>query len=96
VVSCADADSGLLAAERSPPAAVILDLLMPGMDGFQFLDRFRRKPQHRRVPVIVWTMKDLTTGELARLSASATFILQKGEGRLQLVEALQAALPQPG
>jgi hypothetical protein len=44
----------------------------------------------------VWTMKDLTTGELARLSASATFILQKGEGRLQLVEALQAALPQPG
>src|SRR5262249_16054977 len=64
-----DGLSGLGAAEQERPAAVVLDLLMPGMDGFEFLDRFRRTAAGRRTPVIVWTVKELTEADRARLRA---------------------------
>ncbi|WP_437679062.1 response regulator [Sorangium sp. So ce131] len=67
---------GVLVEER--PAAVVLDLLMPGMDGFEFLERFRELGGGPRVPVFVWTVKDLTAEERTRLRASAHAIFQKG------------------
>jgi PAS domain S-box-containing protein len=69
---------GLQAAAQSAPAAVILDLIMPEMDGFEFLDHFRQLAQCRHTPVIVWTIKDITTEERARLAVSAQGIVQKG------------------
>ena len=49
------------------PTAVVLDLVMDGMDGVEFLDRFRRLPEHVRTPVLIWTMKELTAAEHERL-----------------------------
>jgi CheY-like chemotaxis protein len=69
---------GLQAAVESAPVAVILDLTMPEMDGFEFLDHFRQIAQCRHTPVIVWTIKDITTEERARLAVSAQGIVQKG------------------
>ena len=51
---------GLRAATEQPPAAIVLDLIMPGMTGFEFLDQLRTTPTAHAVPVIVWTSKDLT------------------------------------
>ncbi|MBI2187147.1 MAG: response regulator [Acidobacteria bacterium] len=75
-----DAESGLRIAAKEHPTLVILDLLMPGMDGFEFLRRFRRTKQGRHTPVIVWTVKDLTAEERARLQASAQAVVLKGAG----------------
>jgi CheY-like chemotaxis protein len=69
---------GLQAAAESAPAAVILDLIMPEMDGFEFLDHFRQIAQCRHTPVIVWTIKDITAEERTRLAASAQGLVQKG------------------
>ncbi|MGE5184163.1 MAG: response regulator [Acidobacteriota bacterium] len=69
--------AALAAAEQLHPAAVVLDLLMPGMDGVEFLDRFRRLPSHERTPVLIWTMKDLTPDEHAKLRESAQGIVSK-------------------
>ena len=44
-----------LMAEEAPPAAILLDLTMPGMDGHQFLAELRRRPGGRAVPVLVLT-----------------------------------------
>ncbi len=66
-----------LAAE-DPPDLVLLDLLMPIMDGFEFLDRFRRTEHGRSVPVIVVTSKDLDATERERLLAATSGIVQKG------------------
>ncbi|MGE5306113.1 MAG: response regulator, partial [Alphaproteobacteria bacterium] len=55
-----DAASALKAASTECPAAVVLDLMMPEMNGFEFLKRFRKSRSGRRTPVIVWTGKDLT------------------------------------
>lgn len=69
---------GLRMAGESPPVAVVLDLLMPGMDGFEFLEAFRQLPGCGQIPVIVWTSKDLSDSEYARMGPSALTVLQKG------------------
>jgi len=86
-------DEGLRAANETPPIAVVLDLMMPHMDGFEFLDRFRQLPHCRRVPVIVWTVKDLTVEEHLRLRASAQGIVNKGhQGSASAMEELKTIL----
>jgi CheY-like chemotaxis protein len=72
------AAEGLRICEQQAPLAVVLDLQMPEMDGFGFLERFRRIPSCRNTPVIVWTVKDLTRDDHARLQSSVQGIVGKG------------------
>jgi len=89
-LSVASGQAGLVASQGNRIATVILDLGMPEMSGFEFLDLFRRHPEGRDVPVIVWTAKDLTREELARLSASAQGVVLKHAGGSQnLIDELR-------
>ncbi|MGQ9866634.1 MAG: response regulator [Pseudanabaenaceae cyanobacterium] len=75
------ATNGLAALEslaQEIPAAILLDLTMPEMDGFQFMERLRQEPSLGSIPVIVLTAADLTAAERARLNGSVSHILQKG------------------
>ncbi|HKC13665.1 MAG TPA: response regulator, partial [Vicinamibacteria bacterium] len=83
-----DGESGLEAVEQEVPAAIVLDLVMPGMNGFDFLDLLRRKPGGSAIPVIVWTEKDISDAERRQLAATAKGIVLKGEGAGSLVEVL--------
>jgi PAS domain S-box-containing protein len=73
-------DDGIRVAAAAAPIALVLDLMMPVMDGFQFLERFRALPACRNVPVLIWTMKDLTGDEYARLQSSVQCVVSKGRG----------------
>jgi signal transduction histidine kinase/CheY-like chemotaxis protein len=64
--------------ERSRPALVLLDLMMPEMDGFEVLERMRRDEGWRDIPVVVVTAKDLTRAEVEQLNGHVVKILQKG------------------
>jgi DNA-binding response OmpR family regulator len=88
---CPSAEAGLVAVARSAPAAVILDLLMPGMDGFEFLERFRSDASHLAIPVLVWTSKDLSDDDIVRLEGAANGVIRKGS-HSELVATLQARL----
>jgi len=92
-VSCHDGASALRAAQDEPPAAVVLDLDMPGMDGFQVLDELRLRPASQDVPVLVWTMLDLPAEKRARLLAKAQAVVAKGGGVEALVARLQMLVP---
>jgi PAS domain S-box-containing protein len=86
----ANGQQGLTAAAREELAAVVLDLLMPEMDGFEFLERLRRIESCRDVPVIVWTNKDLTTSDRKRLKYSAQSIaLKDHDGINAVIQELQ-------
>jgi signal transduction histidine kinase/DNA-binding response OmpR family regulator len=77
----ATAENGRVALERiaeSRPALVLLDLLMPEMDGFEFLHELRRHSDCRDLPVIVQTAKDLTPADLELLQRNVQKVLQKG------------------
>jgi PAS domain S-box-containing protein len=92
-ITRADGASGLGAVEEEQPAAVILDLLMPLMDGFAFLDRLRQTVRGRCTPVIVWTGKRLTEEDRTRLRAAAQGVVLKGKrGIAPLLEELRRHL----
>ena len=73
-----------LAAAR--PDAIILDLMMPEMDGFEFLDELRRHADWRDIPVVVVTGRDLTEDDRIRLNGGVERIIQKTERDAMLHE----------
>jgi signal transduction histidine kinase/CheY-like chemotaxis protein/HAMP domain-containing protein len=85
-----DGVRGLELMKRLLPRLVLLDLLMPEMDGFQTLNEMQQSPELRNIPVVVVTSKDLSTSELKWLRDRAVAVVTKGaNSRSQLVEALE-------
>jgi CheY-like chemotaxis protein len=64
-------------AENPAPAVILLDLMMPEMDGFGFLDAFAERAEWRDIPVIVITAKQLTPAERERLLGQAQKVIGK-------------------
>ncbi len=61
------------------PNLLILDMMMPEMDGFTVLDELRKSPQTAEIPVIVVTAKELTTDEKDRMRGRIQKLMQKGD-----------------
>ena len=64
---------------REHPNLVILDLMMPELDGFAVLDELRNSPDTAEIPVIVITAKELTTDEKNRMRGHIQTLMQKGD-----------------
>jgi CheY-like chemotaxis protein len=76
-----EATNGRVALERmaeSQPELILLDLMMPEMDGFAFLEALRQQDAWRSIPVVVVTAIDLTPEDRQRLNGYVEQILQKG------------------
>ena len=75
------AENGRVALQRvaeQRPALILLDLMMPEMDGFQVVEALREREAWRPIPIVVVTAKDLTTEDHLRLNGYVEKILQKG------------------
>lgn len=68
--------------EQLIPDIILLDLMMPEVDGFEFLDRVKRTPEWKDIPVIVLTAKTLTNEDYARLQGRVEKIYEKSEAPL--------------
>ncbi len=78
--------------EASPPSLVLLDLMMPEMDGFELVARLRTHPTLSKIPVLVLTSKMLTPEDHARLNGRVLDVLSKGTTeRNDLLEAVRRA-----
>ncbi|MGH7340554.1 MAG: response regulator, partial [Candidatus Rokuibacteriota bacterium] len=76
-----EAENGRVALERLrdlSPSVVLLDLMMPEMDGFEFVAEFRRHEPWRSIPIVVITARDLSRDDHERLNGYVQRILQKG------------------
>jgi PAS domain S-box-containing protein len=83
----------LLAMKTLSPVAMVLDLLMPEIDGYEVLARLRSLPHLRTVPVVIWTVQDLSEVERKHLLGSAQRIVMKGYGRGEaILDALRPYL----
>ena len=80
-LTVAEVTNGRLAlswlAENPAPALILLDLMMPEMDGFEFLDTFNSRADWRHVPVVIITAKQLTAAERGLLSVRT--VIEKGD-----------------
>jgi CheY-like chemotaxis protein len=93
-----EAENGRIALERLQaitPAVVLLDLMMPEMDGFDVVSEMRQRAEWRGIPIVVVTAKDLSPEDRRRLNGSVERVLQKGamsrEALLTEVRRLVAA-----
>src|SRR5262249_51838888 len=85
VVEAGHGRAALAEVARRPPGLILLDLMMPEMDGFAFLEALRRVAAWRDIPVIVLTAKELTEEDRERLHGSVQNILEKGTYSRQAV-----------
>ncbi len=65
------------------PAVILLDLLMPEMDGFEFIQETRKHPEWSRIPIIVVTSLDLTVEERAQMRGNVVNVVQKGSFKVE-------------
>ncbi|NDG74437.1 MAG: response regulator [Synechococcaceae bacterium WB8_1B_136] len=94
VVDCAaNGLEALAAVAQVRPALILLDLMMPQMDGLDFLERLRRNPAAASIPVIVITAKELTAADRHRLHGRVSEVVSKGAfSAVALAEQVNAIL----
>jgi threonine synthase len=78
IFEAADGTTGLELVRRERPDIILLDLMMPGTDGFAVLEAIKADEKMSDVPVIVITAKELTAAERERLSGQIEMLMQKG------------------
>jgi CheY-like chemotaxis protein len=81
-----EAKNGRVALERIAehrPVLILLDLMMPEMDGFEFVAELRQHEEWQTIPIVIVTAKDLTPEDRLRLNGSVERILQKGAYRCE-------------
>ena len=93
-----EADNGknaLIQLERNSPALILLDLMMPEMDGFEVINQLRQREEWRDLPVIIVTAKDLTETDRQQLNGYVEKIIQKGSYQRQdLLQEVRQSLEQ--
>jgi threonine synthase len=79
IFEASDGASGLDMVRRERPDVILMDLMMPGMDGFEVLEALKSDERLSDVPVIVISAKELTAAERKRLSNQTDMLMQKGD-----------------
>ncbi len=80
--SVEEAENGRVALQRvaeSKPELILLDLMMPEVDGFQFVAELRKQEEWRSIPIVVITAKDITIEDGLRLNGYVERVIQKGQ-----------------
>ena len=72
-----DGVAGLEAIEAHRPDVILLDLMMPRLDGFGVIEKMRADPELRNIPIIVISAKELTEAESRKLKESVAFVMKK-------------------
>ena len=79
VLGAVTGQEGLALIRERQPSAVLLDLLMPGMDGFEVVEALRADPGTKSVPVVILTSKSMTQQDKERLQGRITYVARKTE-----------------
>lgn len=78
VLRARDGEEGLKMARSNPPALIVLDLLLPGINGFEVVDRLRHDPLAGKVPILILTSMRISSADRARLAGAVWRIAEKG------------------
>lgn len=78
ILEAYDGQAGLEIIQNERPDLVLLDLMMPNIDGFEVVDALKQNQQLKHIPIIIVTAKELTPSERRRLSGRVEALLEKG------------------
>jgi CheY-like chemotaxis protein len=71
--------AGLEIAMKKKPDMIILDLMMPDVDGFEVVSKLREDPASSQIPILIYTAKNITSEDRDRLQGNIQTIIQKGD-----------------
>jgi len=90
VLRATGGEEGMMKAESDQPALIILDLLMPEMDGFTVAERLRGNPATAEIPIVVLTSKSISQEEKERLNSHISHLARKAEfSQVEFVELVR-------
>ena len=92
VVAAASGEDALAVVARQPPELILVDVMMPRMDGYQFVAAIRADDATRRIPVILITGLDDHDARTAGLNAGADGFLSRPVDRAELCECVKVQL----
>ena len=78
VVAASSGDEGMTLVAQAPPDLVLLDLMMPGMSGFEMVARLRAQPASANIPVMIVSAKELTAEDVLTLNGHIQRFVSKG------------------
>ena len=91
-----EAENGKIALDRiktDKPELILLDLMMPVMDGFSFLNHINNDKNHNSIPIIIITSKDLTTEDYKLLNNKVDLVIQKGNyNKNEILETIESCI----
>jgi CheY-like chemotaxis protein len=91
VIEAENGRAALDALEEAAPSLILLDLMMPVMDGFEFVMEAREQEAFRSIPIVVVTAKDITDEDRQRLSGGVVGLIEKrGFGRDELLGQIRS------
>ena len=93
VLTAGTAEEGVEAAKRELPDLVLMDVIMPGMNGFQATRALSRDPATQHIPVIIVSTKNMETDRVWGLRQGAKDYLVKPPSERALIDRIRALLP---
>ncbi|MEN8182509.1 MAG: response regulator [Myxococcota bacterium] len=95
VIPAADGEEGLFLARRHRPDVILLDLVMPGMDGTEVCRRLREDPELGGTPIVILTASPLGEDHERAIMAGADQVISKPISRVALIDAVNRYLHSP-
>ena len=95
VVMATHGRAGVAIAKKEKPALIILDIMMPGMDGFEVCKQLRADPALRHTPIVIMTAMSLPDLEAKGIEAGATLSIRKPFNPDQVVNTVDQVLGRP-
>src|SRR5581483_8286104 len=96
VLRATGGEEGLALARQERPALVMLDLMMPDLDGFTVVERLRADPTTAAIPIVILTAKTMTDEDKARLNGQISYLAEKGQfSPADFVELVRRFCPAP-
>ncbi|HET7562790.1 MAG TPA: response regulator [Rhodanobacteraceae bacterium] len=96
VSAVATAEAGIAAAQKEQPDLVLMDVIMPGMNGFQATRSLTKDPATSAIPVVIVTTKNMETDRMWGLRQGAKDVLVKPISEKDLVANVNKYLPAKG
>ncbi|HVB84846.1 MAG TPA: response regulator [Rhodanobacteraceae bacterium] len=96
VSSAGNADDGIALVKRARPDLVIMDVIMPGMNGFQATRTLSRDAETQHVPILIITTKSMETDRVWGLRQGAKDFITKPVAEKELLARIQKLLPGGG
>lgn len=96
VITASNGITGLRMAKEDKPDLLILDVMLPGLDGFEICNRLRHEPQTAKLPIIMLSAKGQAADKTTGLKVGANEYLTKPVDRVVLLEKLTSLLAKEG